>query len=183
VDGHQAHQDAHQDAAPGEWVTIAHAAARLGVSPDAIRRRIRRRTMRARRGIATHGGPPPYLVWMSAEDAAAAPEDGAPGRRQDTRQAHQDGRRDEHHAHQDAARTFALAQARAAEMAAYSQQLLAPYVEKIEAQAELLGAFKERLAAAEARIAELEAPAPETQNGAAEPWPERRRWWQRVLWG
>jgi hypothetical protein len=25
--------------------------------------------------------------------------------------------------------------------------------------------------------------APPTQNGAAEPWPERRRWWQRVLWG
>jgi hypothetical protein len=24
---------------------------------------------------------------------------------------------------------------------------------------------------------------PETQNGAAESWPERRRWWQRLLWG
>jgi hypothetical protein len=24
---------------------------------------------------------------------------------------------------------------------------------------------------------------PQTQTAAAEPWPERRRWWQRLVWG
>jgi hypothetical protein len=69
-------------------------------------------------------------------------------------------------------------------MAAYSQQLLAPYVDKIEAQATELGTLRERLAVATARIAELEAPPSETPSAPeAEPWPERRPWWQRLLWG
>jgi hypothetical protein len=67
-------------------------------------------------------------------------------------------------------------------MARYTRELLAPLHARLEAQAELIGAFRERLAAAEAKIAELE---PQTPNGAppAESWPERRAWWRRLLWG
>lgn len=180
-------QDAHQDTPPGEWATIAEAARSLGVSPDAIRRRIRRGTMRARRGTATHGGPPPYLVWMKALDNVRSFPDDPPGRRQDVYQERQDGRQAHQDTHQDAARTLALTQARAAEMATYSQQLLAPYVRRIEEQAEELGTLKERLATAQARIAELEAP-PEaeeveetqSQEDATPAPPEQRPWWHRA---
>ena len=55
---------------------------------------------------------------------------------------------------------LALAQARAAEMATYSQQLLAPYVRRIEEQAEEIGTLRERTthlqAELERRDAELE---------------------------
>jgi hypothetical protein len=76
----------------------------------------------------------------------------------------------------------AIQAARAQEMAQYTATLLEPLHSRLEAQAELIGALKERLAAAETRIAELETPTTETQNGAT-PWPERRRWWQRLVWG
>jgi hypothetical protein len=177
---HQEHQDGRQGVTGGEWLPIAEAARRLGVSADAVRRRVRRRTLKARRVKATHGGADPYLVWL--QDGAPRPhqdvhQDGRQVRQDGHQDGHQDGRQD---THQDAARTLALAQARAAEMATYSQQLLAPYVEKIEAQAERIGTLTERLAAAEAEIAELKAPAPPS---APSPQWEARRWWQRLLWG
>ena len=82
--------------------------------------------------------------------------------------------------------TGALTQARAAEMATYTQQLLAPSVRRIEEQAEELGTRKERLATAERRITERETPpaAEETapHEGAA-PEVGRRPWWQRLVWG
>jgi hypothetical protein len=84
------------------------------------------------------------------------------------------------------------AAARAQEMAAYSQALLAPYVRRLEEQAEELGRVRNELEhlqaerdAARARIAELEAPPadePQTQNGAPS-WPERRPWYKRLVWG
>jgi hypothetical protein len=204
---HQERQDGRQDVAgppAGEWLPIAEAARRLGVSADAIRRRVRRRTLKARRIKATHGGADPYLVWLE-EPAPRAHQDTHQDGRQVRQDTHQDsrqtpGERQDGHqdTHQDAARTLALAQARAAEMATYSQQLLAPYVKRIEEQAEEIGTLRERtghlqaerdaaraeLEQARARIAELEAPpAPASEaERALPPEPEPRRWWRRA-WG
>jgi len=62
--------------------------------------------------------------------------------------------------------------------------LLAPLHATLKEQAEELGRAKERGAVLEARLAEVEAPADaEPQNGAASELPERRRWWQRLVWG
>jgi hypothetical protein len=197
-DGLLAHQDGRQDVtggAGGEWLPIAEAARRLGVSADAVRRRVRRRTLKARRVKATHGGADPYLVWLEDPAPSARQDTHQDGRqvRQDTHQeprqvpgGHQDGHQD---THQDAARTLALAQARAAEMATYSQQLLAPYVRRIEEQAEEIGTLRERtthlqaeLEQTRAQLAEATAPkAPEPQTGATHYGEERRRWWQRLF--
>jgi hypothetical protein len=66
-------------------------------------------------------------------------------------------------------------------MAAYSRDLLAPYVAKIEAQAERLGRLEAELEAARARVAELEAPPPpETRDGAAPEPLGGRPWWRRA---
>ena len=169
---------------------------------------MRRRTLKARRVKATHGGADPYLVWLETpvpsphQDARQdGHQDGRQVRQdlhQEPRQApgeRQDGRQD---AHQDATRTLALAQARAAEMATYSQQLLAPCVRRIEEQAEELGTLRERtthlqaelerrdaeLEQASVQLAEATAPPPEPEPPSA-PAPEwaARRWWQRLLWG
>jgi hypothetical protein len=121
-----------------------------------------------------------------------------PDTRQDDLLAHQDGRQDPH---QDAAaRTLALAQTRAAEMATYSQQLLAPYVKRIEEQAEEIGALKAQLAAATpttgtngvahvqaaAATASTPAPAPAPAEAVSAPVPvaagagAARPWWRRA---
>lgn len=71
----------------------------------------------------------------------------------------------------------ALAVQRAEEMAVYSERLLAPYVRRIEEQAEEIGHLKAELEQ-ERSIRQRtndDAPPPESQA-------ERRSWWQR-LWG
>lgn len=98
-----------------------------------------------------------------------------------------------------------MAQARAAEMATYSQQLLTPYVEKIEAQAERIGRLEERAEhlqaerdAARAELEQARGPAEAARREAdettqlleetagprdaavASPEPERP-WWRRLL--
>ena len=79
--------------------------------------------------------------------------------------------------------TALLAQ-RAEEMARYSAALLAPLHAELKAQAEELGTLRERCAALQAQLAEATSTngQAETQDGAAS-WPERRRWWQRLVWG
>ena len=70
---------------------------------------------------------------------------------------------------------------RAEEMAPllYSKALLAPYVAQIAEQAERIGWLEAELAAARANgQAAGRDDAPQ-----AEPWPEGRRWWQKLLWG
>jgi len=188
-------QDAH-DAEAGEWLGVVDAAARFGVSPDAIRRRIRRKTLRAERVPAENGGTPPYRVWIPAEASEPAPpENGVSTGRQDGRQDPGSGRQEPRQdGRQDGVLT--LAAARAEEMARYSAALLAPLHAELKAQAEEIGTLRERtlhlqaqLEQASARIAELEAPP--TTNGQAEPpsapeaesWPEARSWWQKLLWG
>ena len=86
-----------------------------------------------------------------------------------------------------------LAAARAEEMARYSATLLAPLHAELKAQAEEIGTLRERtthlqaeLEQTRAQLAEAVAPKehPETQSAPqAEPWPEGRPWWRRLLWG
>jgi hypothetical protein len=89
----------------------------------------------------------------------------------------------------------ALLNERAAEMARYNRELLAPVLARLEQQATEIGVLTERtttlpgqLNEATAKIAELEAApaasglaaAPETPSGAAPHGAERRRRWARV---
>ena len=76
----------------------------------------------------------------------------------------------------------ALLAQRAEEMARYSAALLAPLHAELKAQAEELGALRERVATLQAQLAERDAPA-EAPAPPGEPWPPARRWWQRLLWG
>ncbi len=62
-----------QDATP-EGLTVAEAAARLAVTPDAIRRRLQRGTLAGAKTV--DGG---WRVWLPVDEAGAPP-----GRRQDT---------------------------------------------------------------------------------------------------
>lgn len=66
---------------------------------------------------------------------------------------------------------------RAEDMAVYSHRLLAPYVAQIAEQAEEIGRLRAELAAA---LANGRA---ETQSAPQAGWPERRPWWQRLLFG
>ena len=70
-------------------------------------------------------------------------------------------------------------------MARYSAALLAPLHAELKAQAEELGALRERVATLQAQLAERDAPAeaPEAPAPPGEPGPPARRWWQRLLWG
>jgi hypothetical protein len=79
----------------------------------------------------------------------------------------------------------ALLAQRAEEMARYSAALLAPLHAELKAQAEELGALRERVATLQAQLADRDAPAgaPEAPEAPGEPWPPARRWWQRLLWG
>ena len=70
-----------------------------------------------------------------------------------------------------AAATPLLSQ-RAEEMARYSAELLAPYVRRIEEQAEEIGALKAQLAAATSTNGQAETPSAPPAAGQA----ERRRW-------
>lgn len=82
---------------------------------------------------------------------------------------------------------------RAQEMATYSQLLLAPYVEKIEAQAERIGRLEERaehlqveLAQARMQLAAATAPPSEAESDPSPTAPETagdgsyRSWWRRA---
>jgi hypothetical protein len=64
-----------------------------------------------------------------------------------------------------------------------TRELLEPLHARLEAQAALIGALKERLAAAETEIAELMAPPAETPSAPSDSPPARRSWWARLFGG
>jgi hypothetical protein len=169
---HQEHQDGRQDGLEGEWLGVVAAAARLGVTPDAIRRRVRRKTLHSKRVPAEHGGAPPYLVWVPAD---------ALGRHQEPRQEHQEHQEPQQDGRQDVAMT--LAAARAHEMAEYTAALIDPWRRQVTEQAERIGHLEERCATLQAQLAAATNGQAHTQNGAGPEWPDRRRWWQRLIWG
>jgi hypothetical protein len=165
------------------------------VGPDALRKRIPTGQVRARKRAGR------WQVWVPAadlgirmvpdapdvpdapppddpdspDDKGTAVPDDPDAQRRETQQAQEPPQ---------GPQTALLAQ-RAQEMAAYTERLLAPLHARLETQAELIGALKERLAAAETEIAGLKAPpveTPEAESAPSSEW-EARRWWQRLLWG
>jgi hypothetical protein len=158
-----ARRDDHQAPAtppPGEWLPITEAAGRLGLSADAVRRRARRKQLRTRRVPTEHGGPARYEVWCPTPPSGDPPgerqADGvaAPG----DRQAHQAERQ---------AESFALAQVRAHEMAAYTESLLSPWRTQVSALSERCGRLEAELEDARRHLAEHQA---ERQAAATRPW-------------
>jgi hypothetical protein len=151
----QADRQADRQAPPaGEWVGIPEAAQLLGLSVDAVRRRVRRKVLRSRRVPTEHGGPARYEVWV---------EEGAPGARQASRQAvgvarqatdseHQAGRHSVRHVDETA-----LAVSRAREMAEYTERLLLPWRDRVEQLSQRVGHLEAELAAARREEAERQA--------------------------
>jgi predicted transcriptional regulator of viral defense system len=184
-----------------EYVTIAEAAERLGISKSAVRRRLHSGQLTGRQEERPQGHVWLIALPMDAPDAhpngaahhplnGAAPTDtyrnvpeGADTSRQAPREVPAGA------AGGGSASGTALQ--RAQEMAIYSEQLLAPYVRRIEEQAERIGHLEERamhlqaeLEQTRTQLAEATAPPPEPEPPRP-PAPERgaRRWWQRLLWG
>jgi hypothetical protein len=156
----------------GAWLPVKEAAPRLGLTLDQLRRKLRRGEIGGRRVPTPTGHAWLVRVDGALSDAVRPPSDSTP-------------------APPSAGGSPALA--RAQEMAVYSEQLLRPYVAKIETQAERLGRLEERTESLQAeterlraRVAELEAApaASETTETPIAPQaegPAARSWWQRLL--
>jgi phenylpropionate dioxygenase-like ring-hydroxylating dioxygenase large terminal subunit len=151
-----------------EWMPIAEAAVRLGVSQDAIRRRLKGGQLEGKRELMPQGFR--WLVLLKNEAGDTSSAEVAQGSA--TRQV---GAESQNGHAQGGAQVADLAIARAQEMAAYSEQLVAPYVRRIEELSREIGELRARLEAQPQTAAYEDAP----QRG----WPEARRWWQRLLWG
>lgn len=155
------------------YLPLPDAAQRLGLSQSALRRRLRAGKLHGERRPTSSG----FMWWVAVGAGAPTADYGTPtatpGR---TPTAHQDG---------PGPTTLAVQAARAAEMATYSRELLAPVLARLEEQAERIGHLEADNAHLRARVAELEASAdPLAQNGAAPEGGGRRpRWWRRLWWG
>jgi hypothetical protein len=178
------------------WLPISEAAARLGVSQDAIRRRLKAGALHGKREAMPQGFR--WLVLLEGGDAAEVAQGGA------TRDL---GGTPPNGGPPGGAQVAELATARAQEMAAYTERLLRPYVEKIEAQATQIGRLENEVEHLHAQLAavtpapvtngiahephgqagppvadaEDSASPPETQDDDAPRPAERRRWWPRLI--
>lgn len=162
---------------------LPEAAARLGLSTSALRRRLRAGTTSGERRPSPSG----FTWWVAvpAEDGDGAQAAAHPDHRDahpDRGDVQPDAQPSRAHAHPDGqaaapqdAPGLSLATQRAAEMAEYSHRLLAPYVEQIAALSERCGRLEQDNDHLRARIAELETP-------SAPPESAGRSWWAR-LWG
>jgi hypothetical protein len=190
-------------------VTIPEAARRLGLSKSAVRRRLQSGQLTGRREDRPQGH-----VWLIALSTGGsnghtngvvhAPED-LPAGAETSRHVPAGAGTSRQGPAGAAGRSLGTALQRAQEMAAYSEALLAPYVQKIEAQAERIGRLEERAAhlqaerdAARAELEQArlqlseraEAIAPEVppppESAPAPPAPESasagadRPWWRRA---
>lgn len=167
----------------GAWLPVKDAAPRFGLTLDQLRRRLRRGEVRGRR-VPTPTGHS-WLVWIGIETDVSdighqVSGDGRP--LADGGHAATDGGRRPSDTAPPPAATEGLATVRAQEMAAYSERLLAPYVRRIEEQAERIGHLEERCATLQARLADATSANGRTHESAAPEW-ERRSWWQRLVWG
>jgi hypothetical protein len=130
----------------------------LGVSPDAIRRRLKAGQLEGRREVMPQG-----FRWLVLLDGEVAQGGATRNLGAESRNAEASG----------GAQVADLAVARAQEMAAFTELLLTPYVRRIEELSREVGELRARLD-----------DRPPTQSAPqADQWPERRRWWQRLLWG
>jgi hypothetical protein len=160
-----------------EWMPIAEAAVRLGVSQDAIRRRLKAGQLEGKRELMPQG-----FRWLVLLDGDGGGEPGAEvAQGGATRQV---GAEPQNGHAQGGAQVADLAVARAQEMAAYSEQLLAPYVRRIEELSREIGELRARLDGQAASTAGVAVDhQPETHSAPQAAWPEERPWWQRLLWG
>jgi hypothetical protein len=190
----------------GRWTTLQEAAEALGLSRDAVRRRVAARVLRAERRRTVRG--PRLFVWLpvgGVPDLAEPPEPLDPGDRdaprggthaahsgEDSARGDADATRGGAERRTDAPRGADLATTRAEEMARYTAVLLEPWRRQVEEQAERIGRLEERaehlqaeLEQTRGQLAEAIAPKdpPETESALQAAWPERRSWWQRLLWG
>jgi excisionase family DNA binding protein len=181
----------------GMSVTITRAAELLGVHPNTLRKRIKKGTLAAHLVEGPTGQE--YRIPISAlgppagePTPAASPSQAAPST-VSTSQGYTESHSEPHTvvdtAENDATigATAMQTLARAREMAAYTEQLLAPYVGRIEAQAEEIGRLRAELGhareRAEREAAEREALACElhaARSASASPTtPEGNRpWWR-----
>jgi hypothetical protein len=174
---------------------LAEAAQQLGLTTEALRKRINRGTIvgRKRRGqwyveLDTVPSGRPDVGGQTAGQAATDQEPHTAGHvGVDMAGQRPDSAPEPGHTSGNGAALQTMA--RAQELAALTEAITAPWRRRLEEQAEELGRVRERLAVAEARLAELETPAPiptSATNGSAAPAqePERRvSWWRRLLWG
>jgi hypothetical protein len=178
------------------------AAQALGVSPATLRKRLKAGTAQGERRPTRSG----FAWWVEvAEVAEAAGGEGMPP---GARVGNQEGAQgvatatqvDTHKGTQAAAHGVTTGHPPAAETAALREavtRLEAHNVdlrERVNDQAREIAELHRLLAnqqqlllmAPKAEPQSVEAVTnghAQTQNGAASEWPERRRWWQRVLWG
>ena len=158
-------------------VPLADAAIELGIPAATLRKRVKAGAIRGERRqtpqgfhwvVEVPGGPP----GMNGH-AAHAPTVDQMGTQSGARTGDQSPDQTVDQPGTRPAQTAVLAQ-RAEEMAVYSERLLAPYVRRIEEQAEEIGRLKEQLAAATNGHAK-------TQSAPLAEWPTGRSWWQRLL--
>ena len=140
---------------------VDQAARELSLSVATVKRRLKRGTLRGEQERTPAGFKWYVLVDTAATAGATADEAGG-------------GAGATAGATAAATANGALLSQRAEEMARYSAELLAPYVRRIEEQAEEIGALKAQLAAATANDQAV------TPNGAAPVPAERPRWWERL---
>ena len=154
-----------------DLLPVAEAARALGVSVSAVRRGLKSGRYRGQRQATPQG-----FVWLVQVGGDRVPGDRRGEHRvPDLRVVGDRVGGDRRPEASQEGPGGALLAARAQEMAAYTERLLAPYVKRIEEQAEEIGALKAQLAA-------REEPAPQTESAPSPEW-EARRWWQRLLWG
>ena len=154
-----------------EWIPIADAAQRLGVSQDAIRRRLKAGQLQGKREVMPQGFR--WLILLDEGERSSVDGEGAQGGA-----SHQVPLPPTHEGAQGGAEVATLA--RAQEMAAYSEALLAPWRQQVAELSRQVGRLEAELE--QARALHCFSMEPQTRNGAAS-WPERRRWWQRLVWG
>jgi hypothetical protein len=180
-----------------EWVSIRDAAERLGVSPDAIRRRLRSGQLQGRQqptpqghvwlvaldddadaatpvasGISVNGhATPPGAMHQAPGTQHQAPGAGCLAPDGDSRQAVNDtdnADNDEVIEAPSAAAAALVAAQRAEEMARYTATLLEPWRRRVEEQAEEIGVLKTKLDYAVGELAERDATGEEVGRLKAE---------------
>ena len=141
-------------------LTIAQAAALLGVHPNTLRKRIRKGTLPALMVDGPTGReyriPASAVAAPSTESHTETPP--APPPRQTDPSTESGLEADSQVDTGDNTEVGTTLQtfARAREMALYTEQLLAPYVRRLEEQAEEIGRLRAELRQAQARVAEAE---------------------------
>ncbi len=153
-----------------EDVTIPEAARRLGISRQAVRRRLKAGELTGRQVPRPQGH-----IWL-----IALPEGAGTSRQVST------GADTYRHVPTGAAQEvpaspqMAMQTARAHEMAEYTAALLEPLHARLAEQAEELGRVKAELEQARAQLAEATSTNGRVHENAA-PEGERRSWWQRLV--